>query len=194
MASGNVAPGLPNLGKTYHGGTPSSIGRSVTLEGTECLFQDGVDQPAKPDTKRSGRTRLARLVRNTSGGALLPKRVVKWETGYRGTRVDGYTATTAAEAAGVVDDQLPAAGVADDDLFWIFRKGPTIVKTGITSEVIADGDLLVAKTGAGTASGRPLVGTAATSEHVLNRIGKAMSAATAGNTDSDLLVDLDIIN
>ena len=196
----NVAAGLPNRGHTYHGGTPTSIGRSVSLEGTEVHFEDDVVVNGGPNTKRSGRTTLMRLVRNASGITLEPKRSVVWKTGFRGTRVDGYVATTAGEVAGVVDDQLGASGVANNDLFWIARKGPALVKNDIASgagTVIAEGALVVALTAVtsqATTAGRVASGSAATSSHVLNRIGKAMSAKTTANTNADVLVDLDILN
>jgi hypothetical protein len=205
-ATGNVAAGLPNLGHTYHGGTPSSIGRSVDLEGTEAYFKDEVPQTGMaPALKRSGRTKVCRLVRNSSGISLLPKRAVKWESGYRGTRVDGYCAVTAAECAGIVDDQLPAGGVADDDLFWVVRKGPCLLLTdlaGGANNVFSDGTVVVALTAAtsqATTAGRiapqSLTGaTAVLGGQIQNAIGKAMSAKTTANTNADILVDLEIIN
>lgn len=196
----NVAAGLPNRGHTYHGGTPTSVGRSTDLEGIEVHFADEEVVNGGPNNKRSGRTTLCRLVRNSSGITLEPKRAVRWESGYRGRRVDGYCAATAAECAGIVDDHLPSAGVADDDLFWVMRKGPGLVKTdlaGGANNVIADGNLMVALTAAtsgATTAGRVAAGSASTSSHVLNRIGKAMSAKTTANTNADVLVDLDILN
>lgn len=200
MPQGNVAAGLPNRGKTYHGGTPTgTIGRSINLEGAEIEFEDDIKQPARPDLKRSSRTTLCRLVRNTAGFNLEPKRAVSWEAGYRGTRVDGYCEATAAECAGIVDDQLPSAGVEDDDLFWVMRKGPGLVLTdlaGGANNVVAEGALVIALTAAtsgATTAGRATDG-AVDATNIYNRIGKAMSAVTTGNTNADLLVDLDLIN
>lgn len=200
----NVSGGLPNVGKTYHGGTPDSIGRSVDLEGTECMFKDDVRVGAQPRQVRSGRFRTARLVRNTSGFALEPKRLVSWEAGYRGLRVAGYVSVTSAEVAGVVDPDLPSTGVADDDLFWLFRKGPVLVKTpvaGDATNVFTEGEVLGALVGATTGAaaagrlGKVATGTTATlPSTVINRVGRAISAATTANTNADLLVDLEILN
>ena len=201
---GNVAPGLPNRGKGYHGGTPTSIGRSVDLEGTEVQFQDDtVVTGSAPNLKRSGRTVVARLVRNSSGVALLPGRVVSWETGFHGTRVDGYVTTTAAAAAGVVDDRFAAAGVPDDELFWLIRQGPCLIKNNIAAAagtVITEGAYVVALTAAtsqATTAGRITNQTLTGATDVLagqiqNRIGKAMSAKTTANTNVDVLIDLEL--
>lgn len=196
----NVAAGLPNRGSTYHRGTPTSIGRSADLEGISRVFIDDVVVAGGPNSKRSGREVRCRLVRNSSGITLEPKRTVRWESGYRGRRVDGYCVATAAECAGVVDDHLSAAGVADDDLFWVVRGGPCLIKTDIASgatNVIADTDIIVALTAVtsqATTAGRVAAGNAATLSHVLNRIGHAMSAKTTANTNSDVLVDLELID
>ena len=139
-------------------------------------------------------------MRNEAGITLEPKRAVKWQAGYRGTRVDGYCSSTAEECAGVVDDQLSSSGVAANDLFYIVRNGPCFVKTdlaGGAANVIAEGDLLVALTAASsqaTTAGRIASGSSANAAHVLNRLGKAMAAATTAQTNHDLLVDLDILN
>lgn len=192
----NVSGGLPNLGRTYHGGTPSSIGRSVELEGTEVNFRDDYKSGAEPKRLRSGRVRVCRLVRNTSGISLAPKRAVKWESGFRGLRVNGYCSITSEECAGVVDDQLSASGVADDDLFWVMRKGPGLCKTALASAAIAENDIVVALTSASsvsTTAGRLGVGGNTVALNVINRIGRAISARTAAETDADILIDLELM-
>lgn len=203
----NVSGGLPNRGKTYHGGTPSSIGRSVALEGTAQDFKDDYESGAGPRLTRSARYCSAVLVRNTSGIALTPSRLVSWESGYTGKRVDGYTTTTGAEAAGVVDPELPATGVADDDLFWLFVKGPCLVTSdlaGGANNVLAIGQAvgaLTAATSGATTAGRIVAvatGTTATlPSTIINRIGRAMSAATTANTggvaSGKILIDLNIV-
>jgi hypothetical protein len=106
--------------------------------------------------------------------------------------------------AGVVDEWLPSAGVVDDDLFWIVRKGPTLVLTdlaGGAANVITSGANLVALTAAtsqATTAGRVqeyafTTNVTALQSQVLNRLGKAMSAKTTANTNADLLVDLQLI-
>ena len=194
---------MPRRGKTYSGGTPSSIGQSVGLEGYIQEFKDEVRTGNGVLSQRSGQVTKAMLVRNVSGFALLPGRSVAWAAGYRGRRVNGYTATTAQEIAGYVDDKLPSTGVADDDLFWLLRNGPALIKTphgGGAGNVFAEGAVLNAltavTTGAVTA-GRPAVlATAATTNTalaVINRVGRAMSAMTTAQTNADMLVDLELM-
>lgn len=204
MAGDNVSGGLPNPGKTYHGGTPASIGRSADLEGTEVKFKDEVRVGNEPRRIRSGRFREARLVRNTSGIALTPGRSVVWQAGHRGKRVNGYSSVTSQEVAGYVDPGLPATGVANNDLFWLFRKGPTLIKTPLASgagNVFAEGDVLgalTAVTSQAATAGYPAVlvtaSTALAASAILNRVGRVMSAMTTAQTNVDMLVDLDIIS
>ena len=74
------------------------------------------------------------VVRNVAGENLLPGDVVVWETLQFGKQVDLTTNTDShadfddatALIAGVVDDQLPAAGVQNNDLFYLIVKGPAI--------------------------------------------------------------------
>lgn len=107
----------------YQGGTvPSSYTESVSYEGQIC-----VGPYVDPATKLpvDGATVVTRIVRNTSGGALLPGTIVTYQSGYRGKRVDDTSDADAQEVAGVVDDLLPAAGVAHGDVFHITVHGIT---------------------------------------------------------------------
>lgn len=194
--------GLPNRGFTYHGGTPDDIGKSIGIEGHPMKFRDEIRTSGGLMIKRSNRFTHAILVRNTSGAALLPGRSVVWEAGYRGRRVNGYTSTTAVEVAGVVDDRLPAAGVADDDLFWLLRKGPALIKSPLAAgagSVFAEGNVLVALTAVtsgATTAGRPAVlDTALTTNTglaLVNNFARVMSAMTTAQTNQDMLVDLQL--
>lgn len=201
--SGNVSGGLPNRGQTFSGGTPDAIGQSVGVEGTRIQFKDEYRSGNGVLVKRSSRLIDAVLVRNVSGIALTPGRQVVWKAGSRGKRVDGYTTTTAQEVAGIVDDQLPSAGVASNDLFWLIRKGPCLIKTplaGDSGNVFSEGDVLVALTAAtsqATTAGRPAVlavaATTNTALAIVNRFARVMSAKTTANTNSDMLVDLELM-
>lgn len=197
----NVSGGLPKRGKTRFSGTPDTItGQSIAIEGTEVSFRDDYTSGNDPRRIRSGRSITCRLVRNVSTVALLPGRLVVWKAGFRGLRVDGYSSTTGQEVAGVVDDQLPTAGVAVNDLFWLMRAGPALVKTGLAGDSTnahTEGDFIVALTAAAstsTTAGRPTVqsiaSTATTASLITNVIGRVMSARTAANTNTNTLIDL----
>lgn len=196
-------------GKTWYNGSTIDTGNYARpdLEGTTRVFKNTVAGTAGGiDTVRDAYDVYAVLVRNTSGVALLPGRLVTWATGYRHRRVDGYCTTTAQEVAGVVDDRLPSAGVPNGDMFWLLRKGHALVKTSLAADAtnsIAEGAILYALTAVtsqSTTSGRfqPWVGTfgdthttnGTAGSIVMNQFGRAVSAKTTANTNVDCLVDL----
>jgi len=190
-------------GETFYNGatiTATDLG-GVNLEGMEWVFND-----VNPNTGavRSEKYVRCRCVRNTSGIALLPKRLVRFEQDASnpdeyGRRVDGYTTTTAEEGY-PVDEYLGTAGVPANDLFWIIVGGPAVVLSSL-SDMTADvtsGDWVVAITAAtsqATTAGRfnTQVLTGATSLlalQIMNRIGRALSAGTTANTNTDFLVEV----
>jgi hypothetical protein len=129
---------------------------------------------------RSNRRKVCLAVRNASGVTLLPKRVVVFKSGSF-SEVDGYTSATDAASAGVVDEHLPASGVAANDVFWITVSGPTEVKLGPAQTAAADA-ALVALTAAtstvSTTAGQAQTGAAT---YLANGyIGRAISAGTTG--------------
>lgn len=149
--------------------------------------------------KRTEHRVCVRLVKNSAGIALTPGRLVRYKAGTNRTEVDGYTTTTAAEIGGVVDEWLPAAGVANGSYFYVVIHGPTTVKTSLAANaenVINEGDVLVSLTGAtsgATTSGRvatqDLTGaTDVLGNQVQNALGRALSAKTTANTNTDVLV------
>lgn len=133
---------------------------------------------------RSNRLKTCVAVRNTSGAALLPKRVVKFDVTATGaavfSEVKGYNATAAEDFVGVVDEHLPATGVAANDVFWVTVQGPTEVAVALSGTDVATGDKLTtvtAATAGATTAGR-VQGTTATS----GIIGRACGAgATTGS-------------
>lgn len=195
-------------GETFFGGGTTNTTDGANLEGMEWQFEDlqwtGV-AGAKP--ARTNRKVRCKIVRNVSGIALLPKRLCKYKltSGLYGAQVDGYTTLDAEDFAGVVDEWLPAAGVPANDLFWIVLEGPTICLTDIAAAATnsySAGQALVSLTAAtsqATTAGRvqPVTITAASTfddlvalNNAMNRIGRAMSARTTNQTNSDVLVSL----
>lgn len=170
------------------------------LEGREYLVED-----INPATgiQRTERPVLLRVFRNKSGFALLPKKTF----GYSTTTGENYSSAakghgrTTAQHVAVVDEYLPAAGVADGDLFYGVIEGPSNCLTdlaGGANNVIAQGGVVVALTAAtsnATTSGRvapqDLTGaTAPLAEQIQNRIGRALTARTTANTNADILIDV----
>jgi hypothetical protein len=167
------------------------------LLGQEFIVED--KDPSDPTKKRSNRLVHLKVVRNSSGITLLPKRLARYKAATVNTEVDGYPAAVATWFAGVIDEFLPSAGVATNEVFYIVTKGPSncLTDIGAPDDIVAD-DVLVSIAGAtsqSTTAGRVdlqvLTGaTAVLAVQVQNRVGRAMSAVTSGNTNSSILVDV----
>ncbi len=203
-------------GKTWYGtsGTidTSDYGTSVGLEGAETVFKD--TDPADVTKARSSRDVRAIFVRNVSGITLLPSMAVVWSV--TGKRVNGYADVTAAAVAGIVDDHYgTSTGVRNGDMFWLVTKGPCLVYTttgtsGFDGNTWAVGDLIYSVTGASSTAntiggttadegGKPINVIAASLASstqlgyvLMNRWGRAISAATSGETHTRKLVDLNV--
>jgi hypothetical protein len=118
-------------------------------------------------------------VKNTSGGALLPKTLVQFKAGAILTEVDAG-ATTSSTRWGVVDEYLPASGVPANEVFWVVVKGPTTVLklTHATDEAIAAG----AKVSATATAGKVESGSSV-------KVGLCITAAASLDTEARVLLD-----
>lgn len=142
---------------------------------------------------RSNRIKTCVAVRNVATIALAPKRTVVFATaaGLGGlSTVIGYSAVLNAEHVGVVDEYLPTAGVAINDVFWVTVDGPTEVAGLVSGTAIAAGDRIAAVSAAastGLTAGRvgpSLLSAASTAagDAGLGVIGYAMSASSTSAT------------
>ncbi len=162
--------------------------------------------PRASKARHTGKGIWAVALRNTSAGALLPKRLATLAYASAGVvaieTADGYADLTAEQRCVIVDPFLPAAGVAANDIFWGVINGRTTVTTtlgGGAATNIAVGAPLIAATAAtsgATTAGRvqniTLPGqTGATDAFSMakNLIGHALSARTTNETGADLLID-----
>jgi len=143
---------------------------------------------------RSNRRKVCIAVRNTSGAALLPKRVVRLAG--NGTALfgaaDGYAATANDAFVGVVDEFLPAGGVASNDVFWVTVDGPTEVSVALSgSDITVRGALSVVTAAASTSNtaGRVTLSplSSATTGSGDNGIGVIGYAGSTGSTGSAVL-------
>lgn len=190
---------LPFLrGTTYFNGGTVDATSGDHLEGQEYVIKDDA---ATGRGNGTGMPVTLRVVRWTGTfGNCLPKRVVKYSTtaGEWGKKVTGYANASAEDYAGVADDQLPAAGVPLNDLFYIVVKGPTKVCRDFgTGTSFTVGARVVAMTTAassgGTTAGRIVnqVLTGATdvlAGQVQNAVGVCLSAVTTSATTTDPLI------
>jgi len=138
---------------------------------------------------RTNRRKVCVAVKNSSGVALAPKRVVVFSTtaGKLFSEVTGYSSVTNEERVGVVDEWLPAAGVTANDIFWVTVDGPTEVSAALSGSDIAAGGRLAAITAANstgtTVSGRVTPNAYAAATDIAGLIGYAVSAGnTTGST------------
>lgn len=145
------------------GVTDASQGSAVT--GSQKVFSDTDPRTSNAGVHLSNRLVHCIAVRNTSGNALLPGAVVKFKKAAILDEVDGAAAAATDAPLGVVDEYLPATGVANGDVFWLVVSGPTAINTAAN---LAAGALVTATAGAAAS------GTAA------NSIGVVISASAAG--------------
>jgi hypothetical protein len=173
-----------------------TLGVSSTADGKNWVGAVKVFTDVNPrtGTVRSARLKRCIAVRNTSGVALLPKKLVKFADGSV-SAVDAYTRLDNAVVAGVVDEYLPSTGVSANDVFWVTVDGPTEVSLGIASAAAINTDLValtatsLAATDA-TTGGRAQTASVTTAAQVLGYVGRAMSAGAAG---ADILVHTSLV-
>ncbi len=164
-------------------------------------FED-IDFSSTTRPYRSGRMVKCMLVRNDTGSALLPKRIAAISTtaGEYNKVANGYTALDN-ERGFPVDEFLPAAGVADGDYFYVVVQGPAMVLTPLAgagfNDVFTVGGRLVALTAvttgattAGRVANPSLASVTALADAHGTYIGRALSAATTGNTNTGVLLDV----
>lgn len=119
--------------KTYE----AENGDGSTVIGTRKVFRD--ENPTT-GALNSNRTVECIAVKNASGGALLPGQVVRFKAAATSGQFSGgilgevdATATASDVLLGIVDEYLPAAGVADKEVFWVVVRGPSTVTKTATS-------------------------------------------------------------
>lgn len=167
-------------------------------------FSQDVRRRGSPTRPSQGISIYAVLLRNTSGGVLLPKRMalLSATAGYKPLQeAINYASSRGERNCVLVDPWLPSAGVAANDLFWGIVGGPAIVLTPIAGSAfagdIAVGNHLVATTGTTTGAttsgrlGNVTIANATDAQgayDAMASVGRALSARTTGETNADLLV------
>lgn len=198
------------LGQTYKGKDADGNLINGHLLGLVYTFPNSPVNglPRAGKSRNTGKPITAVLLRNETGLTIYGKRFAMLSNagGYNGVEaVSGYNATLGNFGIVLIDPFLPSGGCADDELFWGVISGAVLIKSpfaaGHVGGSIALGSLLVAATAATTGtseSGRVTTvaianATDATNADVRSRaVGRALSAATTAQTDTDVLVDLAI--
>lgn len=186
----------------YPGETKAVAGFEAFL-GKKFIYQDVLwNGTGGTKVPRSNNIVTRVLVKNDSGFAVLPKRLVTLRAtaaGLLGQSITGYADTTAEAHAYPVDEFLPAAGCADGAMCYIVIEGPALCLTdlaGGANNLLPLDTILVSLTGAtsgATTSGRvapqDLTGaTAVLVGQARNAIGRGLTARTTANTTADILV------
>ena len=164
------------------------------LEGKEWMFED-LDYANMENgvaKARSGKFVFCRLVRNASGGALVPKRFAQFKADGAtadifGGQVSGY-GDTVGQLGGVVDEFLPTAGAPANSLFWLVVEGPSKMTTAASGDtnislgkgVIPSTDGKIVEQDVTVAAG------AATFNQIQGCIGR--TAEAVNGTDTDVMV------
>ena len=191
------------LGQTWFSLGPSETVKNDSYHGIQsnALYGDNFTGCVKEFTDvnpitgqvRTNRRKVCVAVKNSSGVALLPKRVVTFSTtaGKLFSEVTGYSAVANEERVGVVDEWLPASGVTANDIFWVTVDGPTEVSAALSGTDIAAGGRLaaiVAATSGATTAGRVTPNAYAGATDIAGLIGYAVSAGnTTGSTPLALI-------
>lgn len=147
----------------------ATLGVTSTSDGTHIVGTHRWFTDTNPNGTVNSNAQLKCIaIRNTSGGALTPGQVVKGKTTALLSEADG-NADVDSPVIGVVDEYLPAAGVANNDIFWLVVNGPT---TADSSGSISQGAFVSVGT-SGTAG--KLVAS------VANKTAGVALAAASGN-------------
>jgi len=147
--------------------------------GIQKLFPNGTG--AFPDVIRDQRDVLMELVRNSSGGAILPGQVVTYKTLLSGKEITNPAAAATGRADGIADHYLPAAGVADGRCFWMVIDGPTKFLNDAAGAISEFDELVVSASVAGCVRTQTAAPTQGNEVPQLNgKVGRAEAAAVAG--------------
>lgn len=169
----------------YQRGKTGASGELTHLEGQISEFPDvDWDSTASVKPTLSQDTVRCRWVKNDSGGALLPGYGVRYKAAYYGMRM-GAVSGDGETCHGIVDEYLPAAGVADGKYFWLVQHGPGSVATDGSASIAQNDILVTAAAGKFNEQTAAPADTTAAMVQVNSRAGVAM--ATAGTTDGNLV-------
>lgn len=145
--SKDLNPGFGRGETAYMGATPDASNLLYgNYLGALKSFKDLTYTDVGSKGVRSHQGILCRAVRNVYGSAIVPKTVVELSPDMTTIVKATDTANTKRHLLGVVDEWLPSAGVADDDVCWVVVLGPTNALTADSGGAINAGTLVVCDT------------------------------------------------
>lgn len=173
----------------------------LNLEGKEYVFENtaNIGTTLKP----TGRPVRVKVVRNVSGVALKPGRVATFSsatTAQYECRVGGYAVAIGDRPAGIVDEFLPAAGVPNNELFFIVVGGPSKLAQGATTAAAVTPGTRIVPTAYGATAGDDLGGrlgvqdltgaTAPLANNIQNCFAVAATTMAGGTTNAGILAEV----
>jgi hypothetical protein len=179
------------------GGIPSERRHHRHGERPDCRSQPGGARSTSSPTRSTAPACpvKVRLVRNDTGGLVLPGRLYAYDPAYPRRGSTRQTTVIASEEGWPVDELLPAAGVQNNDLVYVVVSGPALVYTarhaGAGNVINAGRPARRHRRRHQRGPGRRLDlggATVGSTARANNRLGRAMSAATTGNTSTGILV------
>lgn len=181
------------IGQTYFGGNTPSTTEGNQILGKTYVIEDNDLSVAGSKSARSGRYKKVMAVRNTAGSALLPKRIARMKSD--GSAYEylieamGY-ADTVGQLGYPIDEFLPAAGVADDDIFYVVVEGMATVTSAAAGDTnISIGQFVIPSTDGKVIDQDVTVAAgSATFNQIQGAIGRAVTAVNGINTDFKIVV------
>lgn len=158
--------------------------QGTSITGTQKTFTDSDPRTTHASQYYSNRAVTCLALRNVSGAPVAPGTVVAFTAEDILNSFDSVAAD-AGGLSGVVDEYLPATGVADQDVCWVVVSGPTAVSTA--DATIAAGDELAVGTGAvapGEGGVFAISGTDSATMLVRALVGAASEHSLGGAADS----------
>lgn len=173
------------LGESITGKNDDNVLINTALVGREYTFPvtEDVAKALQMSNRVIGRRVTARVMRNTTSGALAAGEIVavSLSGGHAGLGDAAAKSSAGDRCCVVVDPALGASTVADDDLFYGIVKGPTKVKQPSTAADLDGGDVIKAG-----ASGR-LAEAALGTDH-----GLVLGTVVKDNQVDDALVEVEL--
>lgn len=176
-------------GGTRFGGSPQSATDGAGFEGKEYYFPDKIwDDPAEVKPDRSTGMVKVRVVRNVSGANQLPKLVAKMKitgSAYEERGQSDAYAVTVGDHGFPIDEFLPAAGVVNNDLYYVVVDGcAKVTSAAAGTTTLAIGDYAIPSTGGKVVKqDNSVAAGSATFNQIQGVIGRAVTAVAAINTD-----------
>lgn len=181
------------LGATYFGGNTPSTTDGNQILGKTFVVEDNDYSTSPIAGVRTGRYKKIMAVRNTAGSALLPKRIARMKSDGSAyeylTEAMGY-ADTVGQLGYPIDEFLPAAGVADDDIFYVVVEGMATVTSAAAGDTnISIGQFVIPSTDGKVIDQDVTVAAgSATFNQIQGAIGRAVTAVNGTSTDFKICV------